>query len=239
MRQIVLDTETTGLEVANEHRIIEIGAVEIVNRRLTGRHFHQYVNPGREIDPGASDVHGITTDFLIDKPSFSKIIDDFLAFIGDDTLIIHNAAFDLGFLNNELKLLDKNFLPLEGKHEVIDTLTLARKKHPGQKTNLDALCRRYAVDNSSRSLHGALLDSEILADVYLLMTGGQVDMNIGQEAQSEYDQNNISEKTKKIDKDRKPIKVVFASSEELISHEKNLQDIEDSSGICVWKENSY
>ena len=184
-------------------------------------------------------MHGITTDFLIDKPSFSKIIDDFLAFIGDDTLIIHNAPFDLGFLNNELKLLDKKLSPLEAKHEIIDTLTLARKKHPGQKNNLDALCRRYAVDNSSRSLHGALLDSEILADVYLLMTGGQVDMNIGQEAQSEYDQNNISEKTKKIDKDRKPIKVVFASSEELISHEKNLQDIEDSSGICVWKENSY
>ena len=239
MRQIVLDTETTGLEVANEHRIIEIGAVEIVNRRLTGRHFHQYVNPGREIDSGASDVHGITTDFLIDKPPFSKISDDFLAFIGDDTLIIHNAPFDLGFLNNELKLLDEKYSPLEGKHEVIDTLTLARKKHPGQKNNLDALCRRYAVDNSSRSLHGALLDSEILADVYLLMTGGQVDMNIGEDAQSEYGQNNVSEKTKKIDKDRKPIKIVFASNEELISHEKNLQDIEDSSGICVWKENSY
>ena len=180
MRQIVLDTETTGLEVLNGHRVIEIGAVEVVNRRLTGRTFHKYVNPDRAIDDGAKEVHGITEAYLSDKPRFAEIWPELDAFLRGAELVIHNAPFDVAFLNAEIARLAKtdnaNLAGLEEICEITDSLSFARRKHPGQKNSLDALCRRYMVDNSQRELHGALLDAEILADVYLLMTGGQAQM---------------------------------------------------------------
>ena len=159
MRQIVLDTETTGLEVSQGHRIIEIGCVELVGRKLTGNHYHQYINPQREIDQGAIEVHGITNDFLADKPLFARVAADFIEFVSGAELIIHNAPFDLGFLNNELQRLESGHAGLEDACAVIDTLVMARAKHPGQRNNLDALCQRYGVDNSQRDLHGALLDA--------------------------------------------------------------------------------
>ena len=151
MRQVVLDTETTGLEVSDNHRVIEIGAVEIVNRKLTGQYFHYYLNPEREVDQGAFDVHGIATDFLKDKPLFKSISEELLKFLNNDALVIHNAPFDLAFLNNEFLLAGIDIENLEKRHEIVDTLSLAREKHPGQKNNLDALCKRYEVDNSSRT----------------------------------------------------------------------------------------
>lgn len=173
MRLVVLDTETTGLEPNMGHRVIEIGAVEIVDRKLTGRHFHEYVNPQRDSDDGALEVHGITTEFLADKPLFGEVAKSLITFIQGAELIIHNAAFDVSFLDFELNLLGDGHPQLARICQITDSLALARRKHPGQKNNLDALCRRYMVDNSQRELHGALLDAEILADVYLLMTGGQ------------------------------------------------------------------
>ncbi len=172
-RQIVLDTETTGLDPASGHRVIEIGCVELVSRRLTGKRFHTYLNPDRAIDAGAERVHGISTQFLQDKPRFADVARSFLDFIADDELIIHNAQFDLGFLNHELQLLSKGHRAIQDTCSVLDTLLLARSRHPGQKNNLDALCKRYFVDNSNRQLHGALKDAEILALVYLAMTTGQ------------------------------------------------------------------
>lgn len=173
MKQVVLDTETTGISPKAGHRIIEIGCVELVDRQLTGRRFQQYCHPEREIDEGAQRVHGITLEFLSDKPRFSEIHDAFMQFIEGAELIIHNAPFDLGFLDAELARVGAKLTCLEDRHSIIDTLVMARAKHPGQKNNLDALCKRYNVDNTSRDLHGALLDSEILAAVYLAMTGGQ------------------------------------------------------------------
>ena len=173
MRQIILDTETTGLEAERGHRIIEIGCVELVNRRLTGRRFHRYLNPDRDIDEGAAAVHGITRAQLEREPRFPEIADELLAFCEGAELVIHNAAFDLGFLDAELKRLPREFAPMSSRCRVLDTLLLARELHPGQRNSLDALCKRYGVDNSQRDLHGALLDAMILADVYLAMTGGQ------------------------------------------------------------------
>ncbi|MFT6300641.1 MAG: DNA polymerase-3 subunit epsilon, partial [Saprospiraceae bacterium] len=178
-RQVVLDTETTGLEPSENHRIIEIGCVELIDRQLTGRHYHQYINPERDIDQGAVDVHGITTDFLADKPVFSSISKEFIEFITGAQLIIHNAPFDIGFIDHEMGKLKEKTASVVEVCSVIDTLVMARERHPGQRNNLNALCKRYFVDNSKRDLHGALLDAEILADVYLLMTGGQVDLALG------------------------------------------------------------
>ncbi len=178
MRQIVLDTETTGLEVSLGHRVIEIGCVELVNRRVTGKHWHHYINPEREIDSGAFEVHGISNEFLQDKPRFADLAEDFLEYVAGAELVIHNAPFDMGFLNRELALIDPAGKSLEDVCGVLDTLLLARQKHPGQKNSLDALCKRYAIDNSHRSLHGALLDARILADVYLVMTGGQTSLGL-------------------------------------------------------------
>ena len=180
-RQIVLDTETTGLEPAQGHRIIEIGCVEIINRRLTHNHWHHYIQPDREVDAGAFEVHGISNEFLADKPRFHELVDSFLECVEGAELIIHNAPFDVGFLNHELGMLDGTHPRIEDICGVLDTLVMARQKHPGQKNNLDALCRRYEIDNSSRTLHGALLDSEILADVYLIMTGGQTALSLDSE----------------------------------------------------------
>lgn len=178
MRQIVLDTETTGLDPAHGHRIIEIGAVELVDRKLTGQHFHEYVQPERSIPQEAVAIHGITPEFLADKPLFAAIGPAFLDFIGQAELVIHNAPFDLGFLNSEFSRLHAAQIPLQEQCAVIDTLWLARRKHPGQKNSLDALCKRYGVDNAQRTLHGALLDAELLADVYLFMTGGQTNLTL-------------------------------------------------------------
>ncbi|MCB1737177.1 MAG: DNA polymerase III subunit epsilon [Gammaproteobacteria bacterium] len=178
MRQIVCDTETTGLEHADGHRIIEIGAVEVVNRRPTGRTYHQYLQPDRKIDAGAIEVHGITNEFLKDKPRFADVVDEFLAFFDGAELVIHNAPFDVGFFNAELARLNGGLGRIDERCSILDTLAMARQMHPGQRNTLDALCKRYGIDNSHRDLHGALLDSEILADVYLAMTGGQVDLSL-------------------------------------------------------------
>jgi len=181
MRQVVLDTETTGLEPEAGHRIIEIGAVEIVGRRLTGRHFHQYLNPDRAIDEGAQAVHGLTAEFLADKPRFSDIAKPLQAFLSGAEVIIHNAPFDVGFLDAEWRRLSRGPENTASLCEITDSLTLARRLHPGQKNSLDALCRRYDIDNTQRTLHGALLDAELLADVFLAMTGGQTALGLGAE----------------------------------------------------------
>jgi len=233
VRQIVLDTETTGLEPSLGHRIIEIGCVELVNRKLTGRHYHQYIQPNREIDEGAMEVHGITPEFLADKPVFSEIIHEFLEFIGDAELVIHNAPFDVGFLNHEIKLFGGGLGPVESRCKILDTLVFARKKHPGQKNNLDALCKRYAVDNSQRDLHGALLDAEILADVYLLMTGGQRNLIWG--ASDTEDGGDTDEKIVRLAPDRPRLSVVKASDEELTRHQAKLDTINSKTdGNCIW-----
>lgn len=234
MRQVVLDTETTGLEPADGHKIIEIGCVELVNRRLTGRHFHHYIKPNREIDEGALAVHGISNEFLADKPIFAEIMQDFLAFIGNDELIIHNAPFDVGFLNHELHQVDPSLPTIAQRCRVIDTLVLARKKHPGQKNNLDALCRRYEVDNSQRTLHGALLDAEILADLYLIMTGGQRKLALGV-GSGDDDDDEIREEIIRLDPARPRLPVRRATEEELVRHREKLALIDKlSEGNCVW-----
>jgi DNA polymerase-3 subunit epsilon len=234
MRQIVLDTETTGLETSQGHRIIEIGCVELFNRRLTGRHYHQYIKPEREIDAGAQAVHGISNAMLADKPVFARIADEFLQFIGDAELIIHNAAFDIGFLNYEMNMLRPGFGSISDRCHVIDTLLMARAKHPGQKNNLDALCKRYGVDNSQRELHGALLDAEILADVYLLMTGGQTALSLGGN-QSKNEEGGDQNALRRLAANRKPLPVILATEDELVLHDQKLVVIAKSSGDnCVW-----
>ncbi len=237
MRQIVLDTETTGLEVSQGHRIIEIGCVEIINRRLTGKHYHQYINPEREVDAGAFEVHGISNDFLSDKPVFAPIAQAFFDFVEGSELIIHNAPFDLGFLNAELDRLG-GYAKLESVCQVVDTLTMARSKHPGQRNNLDALCARYEVDNTQRDLHGALLDAEILADVYLAMTGGQTTFQLADHGGgSAADGSSQPEGIRRLPQGRKPLPVVSASAEEMAGHESQLQAIAASSGGRVlWRE---
>ena len=235
MRQIVLDTETTGLETTQGHRIIEIGCVELFNRRLTGRHYHQYINPEREVDAGAFQVHGISNEMLEDKPKFAQIADEFLAFIGDADLIIHNAAFDIGFINAEFGRLIPAPPNVETGRSVIDSLLLARAKHPGQKNNLDALCKRYGVDNSQRELHGALLDAEILADVYLLMTGGQTALSLGGNQSSNKESAISGSEIIRLPSTRKPLPVLKVSSEEFELHEQKLASINKSSaGNCIW-----
>lgn len=233
MRQIVLDTETTGLEPAQGHRIIEIGCVELIDRRLTGNHFHQYLQPDREIDEGAIEVHGISNEQLKGKPRFSGIVAAYLDFIRGAELIIHNAPFDVGFINHELKLLNGNWQELGHYCTVLDTLMLARKLHPGQKNNLDALCKRYHIDNSQRTLHGALLDAEILADVYLAMTGGQASLLLDGVQENNAMQPN---KNRRADPQRKPAKIIPASVEELADHNRYIELIQkESNGKCVWK----
>ncbi len=238
MRQIVLDTETTGLETSQGHRIIEIGCVELVNRKLTGQHYHQYINPQREIDQGAIEVHGITNEFLADKPVFAKVANDFLEFVSGAELVIHNAPFDVGFINAELERLAAGPGNINGLCSVIDTLVLARKKHPGQRNNLDALCTRYMVDNSQRDLHGALLDAEILADVYLAMTGGQTTFQLGSGSDSNNENNaEGGGAPRKLDAGRPPLKVIRASDAEVAAHQANLDGIaEASGGRVLWRE---
>lgn len=185
MRQVVLDTETTGLEVRQGHRLVEIACVEMVGRRLTGRHYQTYLNPDRAIDEGARQVTGIEDEFLLDKPRFAEVVDEFLAFIDGAELIIHNASFDIGFLDAELARLDNGAGRIGDRCSVLDTLAMARERYPGQRNNLDALCKRLGVDNSRRDLHGGLIDAQLLADVYLAMTSGQVALDLGFESAAE------------------------------------------------------
>ncbi len=233
-RQVVLDTETTGLDPAQGHRVIEVGCVELLDRRLSGRHFHCYLNPEREVETGAIEVHGISNEFLADKPLFAQIAADLLDFIGDADLVIHNAAFDLGFLDNELALLGEGYGRLQERCRVIDTLALARALHPGQKNRLDDLCRRYGVDNSQRELHGALLDAEILADVYLRMSGGQtaLDLGGGQDAAT---MAGGEPGIRRLPAGRPPLVVRRASDEEALRHRERLAQIDKASGgQCLW-----
>jgi DNA polymerase-3 subunit epsilon len=232
MRQIVLDTETTGLDPRQGHRVIEIGALELIDRQLTGRQYHVYLNPERDIEQGALEVHGITEEFLRDKPRFAEIADDLLAFADGGELVIHNAPFDIGFIDNELSLVNHQHASIKEVATVLDTLELARDLHPGQRNNLDALCKRYEVDNSSRTLHGALLDAEILTDVFLAMTGGQVDLGLSLES---------SETPVDDDEGHNQIAhlqlvVLRASDEELVQHELRLEDIEKQTGHVVYRE---
>jgi len=236
MRQIVLDTETTGLEPELGHRIIEIGCVELVNRRLTGRTFHRYLNPERAIDEGALAVHGITNADLQDKPRFADIAEELLAFISGAELIIHNAAFDVAFLDAELARLPEG-LPrkISSVCQVLDTLALAREMHPGQKNSLDALCKRYNVDNSHRDLHGALLDAQILAQVYLAMTGGQGALALGYAAGPRGLE--PGQPVRALVRPSAPLRIVKASAEELQAHEAMLEVIaKASSGKCLWRQ---
>jgi len=234
MRQVVLDTETTGLEVSQGHRVIEIGCVELVNRKLTGRHYHQYINPEREIDEGALQVHGISSDFLEDKPTFDRIADAFLDFVGDAELVIHNAPFDLEFLNAELAGLNSSQPALQQSCKVLDTLVMARQKHPGQRNSLDALCRRYEVDNSRRELHGALLDAEILADVYLAMTGGQVGLQLNSQSSSGHGSDEGVESIRRLPKNRPRARIIRATEEELQAHQQRIKEIDEGSDGAVW-----
>jgi DNA polymerase-3 subunit epsilon len=231
---VVLDTETTGLETAQGHRIIEIGGVELVNRRFTGRQLHKYINPERDIDDGAFEVHGISSEFLADKPKFAEVADEIIEFLSGAELIIHNAPFDVAFLDHELARLTGGRGRIADLCSVTDSLALARHKHPGQKNSLDALCRRYQVDNSARTLHGALLDAEILADVFLLMTGGQTALFAGEGDAAE--RRAGDETDRQIDTDRPPLKVITATIEEASAHEGWLDLLEDkSSDGSVWR----
>lgn len=235
MRQIVLDTETTGLDPKQGHRIIEIGCVEMVNRRLTGNTFHVYINPQRLVEQEAIGVHGITNEYLADKPIFNSIAKEFIDFINGAQLVIHNAPFDIGFMDHEFNRLSGLVVKESAKMcTVLDTLDLARKIHPGQKNNLDALCRRYGIDNSHREKHGALLDAEILADVYLLMTGGQTDLNLSGKANGEGGMQ--SETIRRLSAQRKPLKVVMATADELDQHESRLDLVAEKSGTCLWRQ---
>jgi DNA polymerase-3 subunit epsilon len=233
MRQVILDIETTGLEPAAGHRIIEIGCVELVNRRLTQRRYHQYLWPDREIDAGALEVHGITTEFLKESPRFADIVEEFVEFVRRAEVIIHNAPFDAGFINHELKLLKSAWGVLADYCAIIDTLVLAREIHPGQKNSLDALCKRYQVDHSQRDLHGALLDAEILAEVYLAMTGGQTDLLLEEKGAAASNQARITAVSRG---QRAPLRVITPSGEELALHGQRLQTIDKASGgRCLWQ----
>ncbi len=238
MRQIVLDTETTGLEPRLGHRIIEIGCVEVIDRRVTGNRYHQYINPEREIDEGAEEVHGISTAFLADKPLFKDIVDDFLGFIRGAELVIHNAPFDVGFIDHELNLLNQQNNHMASICTILDTLVLARKMHPGQKNNLDALCKRYDIDNSQRDLHGALLDAEILADTYLAMTGGQTMLSLDGQNDNSDSEYTVS-RPRRVNIEAGKLKVVTASVDELALHQARLTAIDKmSGGACVWLKDS-
>jgi DNA polymerase III subunit epsilon len=230
MRQIVLDTETTGLDPRQGHRIIEVAAIELNGRKVSDRHFHRYINPEREVDAGAAEVHGLTLERLQDEPKFAEIAQGLLEFIKGAELIIHNAPFDVGFLNKELELVG---LPLLKEHcpSVIDTLKLAKELHPGKKNNLNALCDRYQIDNSQRTLHGALLDTELLAEVYLAMTRGQ-DSLLGEEDADTEGQSTLFAQ----DMPRPALRVVQAGPEELAAHQSQLDEIDKASkGACLWR----
>ena len=234
MRQIVLDTETTGLEVEKGHRIIELGCVELINRRRTNRPLHYYLQPDREIDPGAQEVHGISSEMLAGKPRFAEIVQEFLDYVSGAELIIHNADFDLAFLNAELRTAGRSNDLIPGVCSVLDTLAVARRLHPGQRNSLDALCRRYGVDNTGREFHGALLDAQLLADVYLGMTGGQAALlldHVGHESSAQV------QASRPVARENLKLKVVRASGSEIAAHESFLALLDgQSKGKTVWRQ---
>jgi len=232
-RQIFLDTETTGLEIRDGNRVIEIGCVEMIGRKLTHNNYHQYIRPDRDSEEGALKVHGITTEFLADKPRFADIIDDFLDYVKGAELIIHNAPFDVAFLNHEFSLVAGSKRKLENFSEITDSLVLARQMHPGQRNSLDALCKRYDIINEHRQLHGALLDSEILADVYLAMTGGQKTLLLGEESSNDSASTDIA--FKPLEAGREPLLVIKANDDEITSHQAYLEEIEEASGKTLWQ----
>ncbi|ELX8379289.1 DNA polymerase III subunit epsilon [Providencia vermicola] len=238
-RQIVLDTETTGMNKLGVHyeghNIIEIGAVEVINRRLTGRNFHVYIKPNRLVDPEAFEVHGISDEFLQDKPTFADIADEFLEFIRGAELIIHNAPFDIGFMDYEFAKLNRGIPPTADFCQITDSLVLARQIFPGKRNNLDALCDRYLIDNTKRTLHGALLDAEILSDVYLAMTGGQTSLAFSMEADTSNE--SYVEEVQRIERPTSGLKVLYATDEELIEHEKRLDIVDKKGGKpCLWRQ---
>ena len=240
MRQIVLDTETTGIGPKEGHRIIEIGCVELISRKFTGNNYHVYLNPEREVDEEAARVHGFTWDMLKDKPLFAEVADSFLAYVTDSELLIHNAPFDVGFIDAELEWLnqrlgERRYGQLADYCSIFDTLTFARQRHPGQRNSLDALCKRYEVDNTGRTLHGALLDSEILADVYLTMTGGQTALLLGAEgSEAEGGQAQQTTGIRRLDSARPALRVLQPSAEEDAAHQAKLQELQAASGQCLW-----
>jgi DNA polymerase-3 subunit epsilon len=235
MRQIVLDTETTGLEAAAGHRIIEIGCIELINRRATQNRFHRYVNPERDIDEGALAVHGITRAQLEKEPRFAEVAADLLEFLGDAELIIHNAGFDLGFLDAEFARAKLSVARFAEGRRVIDSLTLARELHPGQRNNLDALCKRYSVDNSRRELHGALLDAQLLAEVYLAMTGGQAALALGDARAASVTQDVSIGGAQRVERPTH-LRVIKAGAEELAAHEVLLCKIDKAAGKpALWR----
>lgn len=235
MRQIVLDTETTGLEAADGHRIIEIGCYELCYRRATGRTFHHYLNPDREVEPGAMEVHGITNEFLADKPRFAEIAAELIEFIRDAELIIHNAPFDVGFLDHELSRLAGCWGRLADYCQVTDTLALARELHPGQRNSLDALCARYTINNSQRTLHGALLDAQLLAEVYLAMTGGQTALLLETGAEPAAGAALVNG-IRRLDAARPRLRVVQASPAEQVAHQQWLDKLDHAvGGLCLWR----
>jgi DNA polymerase III subunit epsilon len=230
MRQIILDTETTGLNVSEGHRLIEIGCLEMINRKLTGKRFHTYLNPEREVDAGALAVHGINNFFLKDKPVFAEIVADLINFIKDSELIIHNAVFDVNFINYELSLLKDNWKKVADYCQIIDTLEMARKRHVGQRNSLDALCKRYGIDNTSRDLHGALLDAQLLAQVYLSMTGGQDNF-----FDALLDKPQAETILKEPDTKIYRLNVLRATTDDLQAHECYLENMR-AKGACIWPE---
>ena len=233
-RQIILDTETTGLDFKTGHRIIEIGCVEIINRKFTGNEYHTYINPDRDSDEGALRVHGLTTEFLSDKPRFSEIYEDFIDFIKDSELLIHNAEFDIGFLDNEIKLVSKNLNPVEKEVvKITDTLQIAREKHPGQRNSLDALVNRYEINGYDRELHGALLDSKILGDVYLSMTGGQSDLDFTTNESREKNADSVKDKSTS----RKELKVIKVSAKEKARNLEYLAKMKEETDVePIWNQ---
>ena len=236
MRQIFLDTETTGLSAADGHRIIEIAGIEYINRRPTGHRYHQYLHPERTIEADALAVHGITEAFLADKPKFCDIADALLAFLTDAELVIHNAPFDVSFLNHEFTSLGPRFELITHHCSILDTLVLARKKHPGQQNNLDALCRRYHVDRSARDLHGALVDANLLAQVYLAMTGGQTHLFVEEESQNRptAEVPLAAENTDAQETEMAALIVIDANEQEIKAHTEQLKNIRENNGVCLW-----
>lgn len=238
-RQIVLDTETTGMNRLGVHyeghKIIEIGAVEVINRRLTGRHYHVYIKPDRLVDPEAFMVHGISDEFLQDKPAYAEIAEEFIEFISGAELVIHNATFDIGFMDYEFRMLNRDIPKTETFCKITDSLMVARKLFPGKRNSLDALCDRYQIDNSKRTLHGALLDAEILADVYLAMTGGQTSLAFAMESDTQQ-VSTESESVQRIARQASTLPIIYASPDELAAHETRLDLIAKKWGSCLWRQ---
>ncbi|MBS0894739.1 DNA polymerase III subunit epsilon [Tatumella sp. JGM130] len=236
-RQIVLDTETTGMNMIGVHyeghRIIEIGAVEVINRRLTGNNFHVYLKPDRLVDPEAFGVHGISDEFLLDKPAFSQVADEFLDYIHGAELIIHNASFDIGFMDYEFAKLNRGLEKTETFCQITDSLLMARKMFPGKRNSLDALCSRFDIDNTKRTLHGALLDAEILSDVYLAMTGGQTSLTFSSDTDSS--ENNTGGITHREVQADGGLRVIRADAGEIAAHESRLDLVLKKGGSCLWR----